>query len=188
MATPNSTTMNPQKKSIPKSNQTNSKMPYPIPLSMGHNNQKKKKTQPRTQRRWSTEKTRSLALATMVRERGLVKWLVVGPVTVAPTMVAWWWRSCPPWFWVWRGENKQERRRQERGKWKNEKGRERRIRDNIIIIFNYTILLQYHPSCSSIVNFFCNWHILQVRLEQYFKAVMVNYINIYNIPFGLRLL
>ena len=35
--------MNPQKKSIPKSNQTNSKMPYPIPLSMGHNNQKKKK-------------------------------------------------------------------------------------------------------------------------------------------------
>ena len=49
MATPNSTTMNPQKKSIPKSNQTNSKMPYPsLPLSTGQSKKKKKKTQ-RTQ-------------------------------------------------------------------------------------------------------------------------------------------
>ena len=47
-ATPNSTTMNPQKKSIPNSNQMNSKMPYPIqpypplPLSTDHSKKKKK--------------------------------------------------------------------------------------------------------------------------------------------------
>ena len=69
--------MNPQKKkrSIPKSNQTNSKMPYPIPLSSGHSNNQKKKKKPNLELREddpprSTKKTRSLALAAMARERG----------------------------------------------------------------------------------------------------------------------
>ena len=41
-----------------------------------------------------------------------------------------------------RREQTREKKTRER---ENEKGRKSRIRDNIILIFNYTILLQYRP-------------------------------------------
>ena len=41
---------------------------------------------------------------------------------------------------------KEERARRRESRKKERKGRERRIRDNIIMIFNYTMVLQYHPT------------------------------------------
>ena len=44
------------------------------------------------------------------------------------------------------GNEKNQRARRRESRKKERKGRERRIRDNIIIFFNYTMLLQYHPT------------------------------------------
>ena len=129
-------------------------MPYPIPLSTGHSIKKNKKIKkPNPELREDdpprfTEKTRSLALAAMARERerereerGLVRWLAVEP-----------WQWVRPWWLgdgvhVHHGFGSEEKRtnKREQDERENEKGRESRIRDNIILIFNYTILLQYRP-------------------------------------------